>query len=162
MLSTTHLKDLFRCVDFLTLQVCPAPLPLTQSPGSGWLALPGWLSAQKTRPAVMRPHMCLVVVQGGGGAAAPVGARILLPPLPRVLTRACPSPAAPCFAFLAFCWNHRVLRFQSDREGGLQLCARCRKGPCVCQSGGVTVIPCALVFGGVRWPEPFCGHGGVG
>ena len=62
----------------------PAPLHLTQSPGSECLVLPSWLSTKKTRPALMRSPIYLVVVQGGSGAATPAGARILLTPPPHL------------------------------------------------------------------------------
>ena len=48
-------------------------------------------------------------------------------------------------------------RSQSNGQRGLWLCAGCRNGPCGCQSGGVAVLPCALVSRGVCWPagHPF-------
>ena len=45
-----------------------------------------------------------------------------------------------------------ILRFQSNRERGLWLCAGCRKGQHGWQSFGVAVMPCALVLWGVCWP----------
>ena len=71
-----------------------------------------------------------------------------IPPWPNTGLSKHGDPAFPHFwTFLGTI----VLRFRSSRECGLQLCAGCRKGTYGCQSVGVAVIPCALVFWGVCW-----------
>ena len=63
----------------------------------------------------------------------------------------------PVFPHCWHFWEPSFLRFQSNRGCGSLLCAGCRKGQYGCQSVGVIVIPCALVFWGVCWPagQPF-------
>ena len=64
-----------------------------------------------------------------------------------ILRRPCPDTGLSKHGDPVF--PHRFLRFLSNRESGLQLCAGGRKGPWGCQRIGVAAIPCALVLCGL-------------
>ena len=68
---------------------------------------------------------------------------------------ACSDTATLCFRAFGPLLAPFFWRFKSNGECGLWLCAGRRKGLYGCQSVGVAVIPCALVFSGVCWPGHF-------
>ena len=54
-------------------------------------------------------------------------------------------------ALLGLFWNHRFCGPTPKENVVCGFVQGCRTGQCGCQSVGVAVIPCALVFWGVRW-----------